>query len=718
MIRITLEPPGGAEANLDMTRVLFSTATFTTQVNGAPGDFFLQVKDLGHVDAFITGSKIRLYIDEVVRFGGFLMTATRTWPFPVLDTTDDPQTVARYWELRGVDWNILWQKKIVWDSGNPTSHITKLYPLGTYDDTILDDILANYTDIMTMMAGSAIDRVGQAVLDIPSIMAGKGAPNGGAPWSAGDTLRDAFHAVARATGGIFYITPAEIVTYCDADTASSVYQLSDQPSGTDIGYRLLKITDAGDSLCNDAMVWGAALGSDQIVFSRNEDAASIAAHGRWQKAIYSAGLYKQASVDLVAATMVDGTPASLRGAKDNKQAFICTVNGALFGAAEKVNCISTVFGFARVLPVRKVAYTFPTPSEVFSELTLTYETDEPWSIFEQLWTKGLKYKPPQPCPNPPCIPNLPPVSECECGITDTFTRTVASGWGGVEASPSGDPYYVAQDYDASSYVDGSVAVLHHDGDSTNLASSWGDSTCMALIGASSGYAPSAFFDNLQGPYTATWRFKFDIIPDGYNDTVLGITNLYFRVGFETGFSNASEWTSVRGYIQVSSDATYGCIALEDNVGGYFPWPNKTVKTNWVANVWYRMRFEKDLNPTAIRFKVWKESDTEPAWDFDIAPTSSPGLEVALPDPYDYLTLYTGDVRRLWDSRSGSPNPIPLNVEFDDLDITGVTRCTAVQFDDFERTVTNGWGVATPSSKVWFGLGPGIQIGRASCRERV
>ena len=35
-------------------------------------------------------------------------------------------------------------------------------------------------------------------------------------------------------------------------------------------------------------------------------------------------------------------------------------------------------------------------------------------------------------------------------------------------------------------------------------------------------------------------------------------------------------------------------------------------------------------------------------------------------------------------------------------MTGVNRCTAVQFDDFERTVASGWGDATPSGVTSMG----------------
>lgn len=569
-VAFTIQPPGGSEVALDNDLVLWRTARFTSAVNGAPGDFTIQVRDVGHDQSFVSGSIIRLTIDGVRKFGGFLLRVRRTWPLPVMPT-DPPTKPVRYWELTGADWNILWRKRRIYDAADLT-HIYKLYPLGSYDDDILNDILDHYTDIGDVCPTRSIARVGKAVLDIPGIMVGRGMPNGGAPWNAGDTLQTPFETIARATGGIYYIDPEAVVTYCDADTADASIGLSDTPGAGERGYRNLKLNYAGDQLCNDGMIWGAALGSDRIVFSRVEDAASIAAHGRWQKGIYSAALYHQASADLVASTMVYGTPESLRGAKDPKIIFECDVNGADLTAGQKVVCTSAVFGFTMTLPVRKITYSFAAPDFPVSHVYLSWETDATFEFREQL--------PPPVLPPPPV---QPPVFLC--GGFDDFQRADQSGFGRATAGPLWT--------DGGSTGGATAAIVSHEGILTLPLVIGGD-------GATAWQAVDTGYHQPWG-YDLLLEVRASDVTDGAD----------FAAWMSDGFGGANNW-GFAGVFDPSGSISIGGVS--------FPvtWPS--------GNFWIRQG--ADFANMAVYAKVWADGDPEPAtWTYSTGVAGLPVLPV-------------------------------------------------------------------------------------------
>lgn len=612
--QITIQVPGGAETDIDMDRVIYRTASFSMRVDGVAGEFFLQIRDPQHDETFVTGSIIRLYIDSIVRFGGFLLAATKTWP--LLEDTTDPTAALRFWELKGTDWNILWTKQVVHDPAHTTTPY-KMYAIGTHDDTILNDVLDNYTDIAEFCPTRSITRVGIVILDISA----NKADGGGAPWNQGSYLNEPFAAAKAATGAIYYINAAGVITYCDVETVNATLGLSDTPdsdTGT-VGYRITKIAGMGDQLCNDALVWGAALGSSSIVFRRVEDSASIDAHGRWQKGLYSGGLYRSSSIDTVAGSMVYGTPSSLRGAKDDKVVMTCTVNDAPFSAGEKVRCQNHVWGFDMVLPVRKVTYLFPTPTNIVSELLLSYDVDVAWSIFEYAPFPTFRL-PSFVFPTPPIFP---PVgggggggcTDAICGITDSFTRVVASGWGTSDAG------FTWLGSSGTSSVDGASGLL-------------------------SNGAKELDHGQLSSPYQAYFEFE---VPS------LSMNWVQLLTGDWAGFSANIGLNTVEVY--ANDDAS--------------------VSFTWAINTRYAVRFY--YIQAELRAKVWVVTDPEPSVWTVVAP------QTTLVPFTDYFT---------------SLSSVGGAAYFDNLDITDVTCCTAVQFDNFNRMVANGWGIATPSGVVW------------------
>ena len=273
-----------------------------------------------------------------------------------------------------------------------------------------------------------------------------------------------------------------------------------------------------------------------------------------------------------------------------------------------------------------------------------------------------------------------------CTQTETFSRTLplvwswSGSWGASEIGNKG-VYDTNLSYDWAAGVIGGSGIIHHDGDSTQLSDN--DSNTIGgsvFIGASEwDWGPNTVAEILQGSFVIEARFRFDIVPDGTDVEPGGFFNKWFDFGFETGYNGLgypsdNTWSEVHAFIRVSSDPAYGAIWLDDR-NGYLPNHNHVTKTDWEADTWYRMKFQKVNSPSTARFKVWKESDPEPGWDFDL-PTTTIGpaysgdyaLVVAQYDFDNYLGFSASDNRRLWDTRDMTyggvigAGPIDLNIE--------------------------------------------------------
>jgi hypothetical protein len=395
---------GGVDITAD---VQFATAQFSSQASGAAGLCDFYVRDRGHDKGpFETGAEIGCALGSDKVWGGYLRKVSREFPFPVSPTGNNARDTPRYWHLSGSDFNTLLDQRIIYNHRNPvlgntSAPVSFIYNPGAFDDTVIIDLLTNYSDLLADgITLGGIQRVGVVVFDVPGITSGKGLKRGAWPEIAqsGFKLNQMLYTIARNTSAIFYIRPDKDFAYVDVDTVDSPYTLTDQPSAEfDVGYRELEILFDGSRLDNDASVWGQTLGSDKVVYSRSQDADSIAAHGRWQSGLPTAALYRQASADAVADSYIHGTPTSHRGGKDDRVGFTATVFNTPLIVANKVRCVSVVEEFDQVYPVRKIDMTFPTPNDVKMVCALSWEPDIPWdfSEFRNLDIKITTYVPPR-----------------------------------------------------------------------------------------------------------------------------------------------------------------------------------------------------------------------------------------------------------------------------------------------------------------------------------
>jgi len=209
---------GGTNITAD---VIFGDAAFVSQVNGNPGACSFRVKDNAQTYAFTTGAEVTLDIDSVRTWGGYITQVRKTYVLPVLDA-DPPTAVHRVWSVTGLDYNVLFNKRIVWKESAPTGKLDFEYSVNTYDDTIINDIFDNYLTISgDGLTRTGVTRIDKAILDLP------GLGHKGLIASAGFTWKEMMDSVARATGGMYYISPDKDLAYVDVETADGPYQLQD-----------------------------------------------------------------------------------------------------------------------------------------------------------------------------------------------------------------------------------------------------------------------------------------------------------------------------------------------------------------------------------------------------------------------------------------------------------------------------------------------------------
>ncbi len=369
-VTVLIEVTDENDAWVDITPdVRLTSATFMSQANGVPGTCSFSIKDPAlnpQVSSTFPdiGARIRLKIDGSVEWYGFVMTRIYEYAFPVEDTTDYRKR-TRFLVINGQDLNILFSRRYVFDQVDPTMEIP-LYPQGTNDQTIITSILADYVDLSGygLDLASGLTNVGTPALHEEFKAAAIG-------WSLGQVFTN----VSQNLGAIFYIDPDKVLRWVDDETVSAPATLSDQPGVSEVGYRELRVNHSASEMCNDMTVRGAGVGSPKMVVSRNEDATSIARHGRWQFAELHNDMYKQTTADLRSSSYVDGSPQNRRGHKNPRDTVGCTIYEAGFHVGMVTTVESLAHGWSRAVPIRQVTITFPTHEHARFDLVLSFEID-------------------------------------------------------------------------------------------------------------------------------------------------------------------------------------------------------------------------------------------------------------------------------------------------------------------------------------------------------
>lgn len=251
------------------SNVLFERTTFTVLANAQPGEFEMTVKDPTGSLAFTTGKEVTFSLNGTVVFGGYIMTITRTFAFP------DKTAGSRLWVLRGVDYNILFDKRVLRNTAD-FYHQLPNPEMSWQDGYAIKYALQNYADWEPAL--TEIDNV--------DFYTNEEAKAGAYP-QQGAKVRDLFEGPALRTGSLYFISADKKTHYHSLEVVTSPWGFSDAPNGSTT-YRMhdVRAVEDGSIIVNDALIWGGSEYSGQggTAFSRVQSLSSESLYGRWQTA--------------------------------------------------------------------------------------------------------------------------------------------------------------------------------------------------------------------------------------------------------------------------------------------------------------------------------------------------------------------------------------------------------------------------------------------------
>ena len=369
---------------VDITdRVIFETATFESLINAQPGICEFTCRDEDQTLSPVTGDEITLDIDGVRLWGGYLTHVSRTHPFPADLVPVDPADYSkRQWVLRGVDYNILFDKRVVRRTADYTHSIPAISG-GTQDGAAITSLWTNYID-----TPSGFD-VSTFVDDITTVSS-----NGTSPWSyvqQGTKVREQMEQLTFRSAAVYYFDADKNLHWHSVEDIESRWGFSDQPNYVPIttspiefqdatyGFREVEAVEDGTGIINDALIWGGSewAGSGGTVFARTQDATSQATHGRWQVGethFGEPGFGIQAGVDARANAIVLGPPGAdaygqQKGLRYTQWSFnftwhdkdVPSISGTKIHLTpgQLVTIELTTFGQTRLLPLRTLRISFP-----------------------------------------------------------------------------------------------------------------------------------------------------------------------------------------------------------------------------------------------------------------------------------------------------------------------------------------------------------------------
>lgn len=299
------------------SNVMFADASFEAQMNAIPGTFSFRCKDPTQSLSFTTGREVKLIIDGTPTYSGYLTSVARGYAFPAQSVGVTPSTFKnRIWQLQGVDYNVLFDKRVVRQTTNYLTQIPTL-AVGAIDGDIIRSLVATYLDAPSTLSTALVENVYTFITKYA--------------WKQqGSKWRESMDELAAFSGALWYIDALQRLRYQAIDTTVKRWGFSDKPNnltittspvtyqGTTIGMREIEGTEDGSFFVNDAFVWGGSqwAGAGGTVFSRSQDAAQIAAHNRWQMAethFGEQGYGIQAGVNTRSDIIVNGPPGAVAG---------------------------------------------------------------------------------------------------------------------------------------------------------------------------------------------------------------------------------------------------------------------------------------------------------------------------------------------------------------------------------------------------------------------
>lgn len=373
--------------------VMPSSARFEMLMGAAPGSFEFTVVDRDQTMSFITGKEVRLRIDGVSIWGGYVTSVTRKFAFPAVDTTVPEDVSTRLWVLRGVDYNILFDKRVL---RNPSDYYHQLpnFTGDTFDGALLREALddSKYFDIdESFDVTSEVDDVAYPFdPEIPGVNPGGDPDRIGAWPTQGTPMRKIFEDFVQISGAVFYFNANKTLYYKALEDVEARWGFSDNPNNgsidSDPGYqdvtigpRSVDANEDGSVIVNDALIWGGSEWAGEAggtVFARDTNTDSVDTHGRWQVGEVHFGERGYKRIDGVTArarAIVRGSPGAdasgqLKGLLHPQWNISLTwfahdvprIAGVAdhLMAGDIVHINLETFGIEQLLPLRSVIITF------------------------------------------------------------------------------------------------------------------------------------------------------------------------------------------------------------------------------------------------------------------------------------------------------------------------------------------------------------------------
>lgn len=269
---------------VDITSLcVFAECRFEAQMAAIPGTFSVTIKDPDQLYTFTTGKELTLDVDDQRLYGGFVTQVTKKNFFPAVDTTVVADVDTRQWVLTGVDYNVIFDKRVLRHTTNYTAHIPVVD--GTHTDAyIIQNYFSQYFDIPSGFDFSDPTYILDSHTFTPSFT-----------WmEQSTTMRDVLENFAIQSGAVYWIDANRQFNYLPVQDTVAAWGFSDNPNNDPIGvgtptygFREGSFTEDATAVVNDALVWGGSgvsVSGTSIVFDREQNATSISDHGRWQLA--------------------------------------------------------------------------------------------------------------------------------------------------------------------------------------------------------------------------------------------------------------------------------------------------------------------------------------------------------------------------------------------------------------------------------------------------
>lgn len=643
-------------AGVDQTaNVLFETAHFESAVNGQAGPANLRVRDLVSTLTVVPGALLELIIDGNPVWTGFIQQVTRVYVFPALNVADFG--LARFLDLVATDINVLFSKRIAFNGADPENILSPIYPVNTPDTTAIADLVTDWLDLSGdgIDTSTLVDFVGNINVDQKA-----------RPWEGSDTWGQAMGSIALLPAAIYYLDPRRNLVYCDTDTPTAPFGLSDRPNGTTKrGYREMEVLLDGSNLANDVLCWGIGYGSSTPVFKRAEDATSQTNHGLWQLGQVTYGIYKQATIDRVADSILNGSPDHHRGSKDDRPAVTLVTYEPGLLPAQKVSFESQVFGYSDVLPIRKMSITFEAKDNPRYELILSHEIDTPWSFFDPF--RFNFHLPRLTLPPFPVLPSPQTPGGClDCGATDTFGRVIAesthtgSGQTYVDVGPSDSGILYGHPLDPTlGWSLGGPGSIGLSLDGTSLVA--------RFFGTSMEAQANGFFQTVAiMDHTAVKSMKFKLTALPSSTGAAAVASVGFDFGGPSGTKSPNVWINSGSYGAFNQSHIGFTATLADSTlipDGY-----------WQAGVEYTVSLVDGgvgIGTTiTITDGVTAYSRTSSGYSGEVI--DSPQVGVIVTD-------------------NGGTATSEMSIIISEIDIPEITRCTENRYELFQRSIVpNGW----------------------------